>query len=44
MLNDLHHWCVEEVNFEHKRWGAPGYAERVKDFGEMNSFVNLKHY
>ena len=31
---------VEEVNFEHKRWGAPGYAERVKDFGEMNSLCH----
>ena len=40
MLNDLHHWCVEEVNLEHKRWAAPGHAERVKDFGEMNSLCH----
>ncbi len=40
LLNDLHHWCVEQVCLEHKRSGAPGHAERVQEFGELNSLCH----
>lgn len=39
-LNDLHHWCVEEVKIEHKHWGAPGHDERIQEFGHLNSLCH----
>ena len=39
-LNDLHHWCVEEVKLEHKHWGAPGHDERIQEFGHLNSLCH----
>lgn len=39
-LNDLHHWCVQEVTEEHERWDAPGYNERVQEYGRLNSLCH----